>query len=338
MSEVKEIKKSENKVQIVGEMSELNLKDEVKDTTIRKNGKEVKVKCGVIEKADYKSGASMTIKVEPKDEDGNVRYSETVGINFYPIKEKKLDENGNVVDNSFYKSMQTIMNYEKGTRVRVDGSLIANEYASSKDGKNYDYHSIPQVNAFIVSSTAVPENDMAEGYITGVIRQIVPETRGEEATETGRLKVELFYFDNKGATTPNTFIVTKEFAEPFTDLYENGQSVQLNYEIVSHQTNGGAKKSKAAFGRESNVTSGYTVTEYQIVGGDAPFEEENEHYVSMQQMKDAMTARQNLIDTTIDNKKKEDAENAGGKTAKKGLGRPSNVSKSATDDQEELPF
>ena len=51
-----------------------------------------------------------------------------------------------------------------------------------------------------------------------------------------------------------------------------------------------------------------------------------------------MKARQNLIDTTIDNKKKEDAENAGGKTAKKGLGRPSNVSKSATDDQEELPF
>ena len=63
MSEVKEIKRSENKIQIVGEVSELNLKDEVKDTTIRKNGKEVKVKCGVIEKADYKSGASMTIKV-----------------------------------------------------------------------------------------------------------------------------------------------------------------------------------------------------------------------------------------------------------------------------------
>ena len=340
MSEVKEIKKSLNKVQIVGEISELNIKEETKETNIKgMNGKEQKVTCGVIEKADFKSGAAITIKVEPKDEDGKVRFSETVGVDFYPVKEKKFDKDGNIVDNPRYKAFKTIMQYTKGTRVFVDGSILMNEYASSKDGINYDYHSIPQVNVFNITSTNVPNDDMVEGYISGVIRNIAPETKGEDAEETGRYKVELYFFDSKGDTTPNTFIVPKEIAETFNDLYESAQSVKLDYEIVSRSSSG-TKKSKQAFGRESQVKSGYTVTEYQIFGGDEPFEEENELYVNMSQMKQAMATRQNLIDTTIDNKKKEDKEGVKSSKSKSLSDRASKVKEELEnkDQDEDMPF
>lgn len=342
-----EVKQSINKIQVVGEISEINLKDEKAKTKIKDNkGVEHEIECGVISKDDFKS-AAMTVKVAPKDDDGNERFDETLGIEFYPVKEKKYDKDGNLVDNSRYKSFQTIMKYTKGTRVKIDGSLNMNEYASSKDGKNYDFYSKPQINAFQITSSGVPENDMAEGNISGIIQKIVPEmrTKNEAQEETGRSLVELYFFDNRGNALPNTFIVNKDMADEFSDVYEAGQSVKFDYEIFSHQVGGTKPKVNHAFGsRESQVTSGFTVVEYQVFGGDAPFEEENEYYIELPKIKEAKAARQNYIDTIIDDKKKSDKENktGGGSAKKSGLGnRASKVKEEefhSPEGDEELPF
>ena len=72
------------------------------------------------------------------------------------------------------------------TRVKIDGNLSANEYVN-KD--TYEFKTTTQVNGFRITSTGVPEEDSADCEISGIIRSIIPETKGEDAEETGRLNV-----------------------------------------------------------------------------------------------------------------------------------------------------
>ena len=103
-----------------------------------------------------------------------------IGVDFFPVSEKKLDENGQLVDNPNFKSLKTVLeNYipknnakdgEVPTRVKIDGILSANEYVN-KD--TYEFKSITQVNGFRITSTGVPEEDSADCEISGIIRSIV---------------------------------------------------------------------------------------------------------------------------------------------------------------------
>lgn len=342
-----EIKQSINRLQVVGTLAEINLEEITKEVELRgANGTTKKVTCQQIKKKEWKN-PSILVEVAPKDDDGNVRYTSSIGIEFFPTAEKKLDENGNVVDNPRFKAMQTIMNDyipkvscksdQTPTRVKVDGSLMPNEYASSKDGKEYEFHTFPQVNAFQCTSTSVPDDDIAEGNISGVIRSIIPETKGEDAEETSRLKIELYSFDRNGTTTPTTFMVEEDLADDFADLYEQGCSCKLDYEIIVKQV-GGQKKVKSAFGRrDSKMVSGFEVTEYSIFSGQEPFEEENEYFVSMDDMKVAMKERENFIDQKIADAKANAKEDKGS-AKKSGLGNRASKVKETTTDDSDCPF
>ena len=68
------------------------------------------------------------------------------------------------------------MDYElKKTRVKMDGSLSANEYVT-KD--TFDFKTFPQISIFQCTSNGVPEEDIAEGEISGIIRAIKDEVKG----------------------------------------------------------------------------------------------------------------------------------------------------------------
>lgn len=309
------IKNSINRTQVVGTLLEMNMEIIETDVTLRGNGTEKKVRCKQIAKKEFKNPMFL---VQSNGMD--------IGVDFFAINEKKLDENNNVIDNPRYKSFETVYNTympksactngETPTRVKVDGTIRANEYV---DKNSFEYKSFVGVNGFQITSTNVPETDMAEGEISGVLHTINNETKGEDGDETGRLKVCMYTFDSLGNTTPINFIVESDLADAFDDLYELGDSVKLYFEIVMKQV-GQKKSTSGGFGRrESNMISGFTVTEYSIFRGDSPFEEENEYYVSVEQVKQALAERDIMIANKIKEAKEKGSSNT---TSNKPFGNP----------------
>ena len=296
-----EIKQSINNAQVIGVLKEINLEEVTKEVTLKgANGVEKKITCQQIAKKEFKN---PTFIIECKGMD--------IGVDFFPASEKKLDENGNIVDNSNFKAMKTVLeNYvpkikdaENATRVKIDGMLANNEYVS-KD--TFEYKAFPQINGFRITSTNVPEEDSADCEISGIIRSIIPETKGEDAEETGRLKVELYTFNRNAETTPFTFIVEADLADDFNSFYEAGQSVKLYYEIITKQV-GAKKPTTGGFGRrESHMVSGFSVTEYSVFRGDTAYEEESEYYINPEDMKQALNERDIKINNMIQ-KTKEDS-------------------------------
>lgn len=298
-----EIKQSINNAQIIGTLKEINLEEVTKEVTLKgANGVEKKVTCQQITKKEFKN---PTFLVECNETD--------IGVDFYPASEKKLDENGNIVDNPNYKAMKTVLNNyvpkikdaENATRVKIDGVLALNEYVS-KD--TFEYKGFPQINGFRITSTGVPEEDSTDSEISGIIRSIVPETKGEDAEETGRLKVELYTFNKQAETSPFTFIVEQDLADDFNNFYEAGQSVKLYYEVITRQV-GAKKATTGGFGRrESHMVNGFSVTEYSVFRGDEPFVEDSEYYINPEDMKQALNERdikiENMVKTAKENKDK----------------------------------
>lgn len=338
-----DVKQSVNKIQVVGTVSEINLKVETKEVTLKSNGTEKKVTCKSISKEDFKN---PSISVECNLETENGTKVITVGGSFYPTHEKKLDDKGVVVDNPRFKSLETIMNTyvpkskvkenEVATRVKMDGSLSANEYATEQG----EFKSTTQINIFNCTSNGVPNEDIAEGEITGIIRTIKNEVKGENADETGRLIVELYSFDNQGVATPTNFIVEEDLADDFKDMYNSASSCKLWYEIETKTIGGKKVASNGGFGRrESKMTSGYTITEFSIFKGDEAFEEENELYISLDTMKSAMKTREIMIEQKIKDAKNKKKEPTKEKTSK-GLGsKPSKMTETVDDTEiSECPF
>lgn len=287
-----EIKQSINKAQVVGTLKEMNMEETTKEVVLKGNGVEKKITCQQIAKKDFKN-PMFTVEVNGQD----------VGVDFFPISEKKLDENGSIIDNPRFKAMQTVMNTyipkirdaENATRVRIDGSLRANEYV---DKTTFEYKSFAQINGFAITSSGVSEEDVADAEISGVIRSVMPEMKNEE--NTGRNIVELYTFDNQGVGTPFKFILDKDLVDDFNSFYEIGNSVKLYYEIVVRQVGATKPTSNGGFGRrESKMVSGYNVTEYSIFRGDDPFTDENELYVSIDAVKQAEEERAILIEKRI---------------------------------------
>lgn len=354
MAEVKKIKKSQNFLQLSGVLLETNLKLEegVKcQAWSNKDGKMKDLTCDVIKKKDFKN-PSLLLECEPKDADGNVIGTYQIGVDFngigFGIGAKQFDrETDKIVDNDNFKGVMTVLNTyvarkdakdgEEPTRVFIkSGFLAPNEYAN-KEGEFKSY--LPTITTYNVTSSGVPENDICEGSISGIIRAIKDEVFNDE--ETGRLKVDFYFFDSKGETYPVELTVEKDLADDFKDLYENGTSCKIYYDILTRQI--GAKtvtSSNGGFGRrEKHTVSGYTVNEYSVFKGEEPFEEENEYFIDKADMKKAMQSREITIEQKIkDAKDKADKP----KTAKSGgLGNKAsklNETKVEESSDEEMPF
>ena len=285
MSELKSI----NRVQVVGTLKEMNLEKITKEVSLG----DKKITCEQFAKKEFKN-PMFVIEVNGND----------IGVDFFPVAEKKLD-NGKIVDNPKFKAMETVLNTyvpkvkdaENATRVKIDGTLRANEYV---DKNSFEFKSYPSLNGFQISSTNVPEEDIADCEISGVIKNIYKEVRGDNEEETGRLKVDFLYFDSYAdAIYPTTFIVENDLADDFENFYEAGQSVKLYYEILVKHI-GQKKAVSGGFGRrDSHIVSGFSVTEYSVFRGDEPFEEENDYYLPVDKIKELLEEREVMIENKI---------------------------------------
>ena len=377
------IKKSQNFLQMSGVLLETNIEIEenkkVKIKNFRGDGSEKEVICNVAKKKEFKN-PSLLIECSPTDEKGNIIGTYQVGVDFaqigFGVASKEFDKDGKVVDSGNFKGIETVLDeyitrkdalektannkkiaekkangeeviagvdYDviEPTRLFVkSGFLSPNEYAS-KEGEYKVY--LPTITTYNVTSTGVPENDICEGNITGYIKAIVDEMFNEE--ETGRLKVEFYFFDNKGEAYPIQFTVEEDLAEDFKDFYDNGTSCKVYYDILTRQV--GAKKvtSNGGFGRrETNTTSGYTALEYSIFKGDPEFDDEHELYVEPKDFKKAMQSREITIEQKIKDAKDKAKSGGSAKSSNArsgGLGsRSSRVEQTQTEDdsEESLPF
>lgn len=334
-----EVKQSVNQLQIVGTLSEMNLEMKEKEVELKKDKK---VTCKVIGKKEFKN-PNLTVEVVRPDG------SETlIGVTFnngFDTNEKTLDKDGKIIDNKRFKALETIMGYttkakstdeNPATRVKINCSLNANEYV----GQDGEFKSYPNINAFQCTSSGVPEEDIADGRISVIIRSIIDETVGEDTKETGRLKVEAYSFDYNKRAIPHSFFVEADLADDFRDFYERGDSCKLYYEVVSKHVGAKKQKSSGGFGRrEEKITSGFTVTEYSIFKGDEKFEEENEYFISIKDMKTAMEDREIMIENMKEKAKEKGSKPSVKKEEKKGLGsRPSKADFKDIENSDGMPF
>lgn len=280
-----EKEKRTNSIQAVGTIEELNFNIETKKVTLKGNGKEKEVTCKQIGKKNF-SSPNVTIKVNDS----------IVGFNFYPTNEKKLDEDGNVVDNPRFKAIQTISEYEKGTRVKVDGTFANSEYPTESG----EFKSFTQLYAFNMTSTGVGDEDYCDGSLGGYINKIKTEMKDER--ETGRKIVEFLYLNNNGDIFPMNLILDKDLVRAFEEMYSKGDSAVLDIECVT-RTVGTTEKKTSGFGRESHRTSGYTVTEFKIFGGGKALKEENPNYISKSDVEKKLEERDVMIEQKIKDKK-----------------------------------
>ena len=316
------IKKSMNTVEIVGTLAEVGNLVFDKDAVNKSNDKLV----GAITRADFKKPAFVV------DVNG-----QKIGINTMPVYKNKVDKDTKkIVENERFKAFEKIMTYEVGTRVKVKGSIqIGNPYM----GKNGVVEPV-SINMFSLSTTGVGDDDYAEGKVSGYIKSIKPEVKGEDEDETGRLLVDLWlYNDYDNTVAPFTLVVSDEvvdekkgttLAETFEETYSDGDNAVLDFEIVSRQV--GGKKSKSAFGkRESKIVGGFSVTEYSIFNGEEPMDDESEYYIDEDEFKKLFKAHKQKCEEAKNAKKDEDK-------PKKGLGSARTSHVEDVDDDDENPF
>lgn len=312
--------KSINRVQFHGAISEFNLQVEEKDVELKRDNNTKKVKCKSISKVKF-TNPSMTLDVDKYDEEGNVIKTDTIGVNYFPVHEKMLDENGNVKDNPQFKALQTIMGYEKGTRIRVDGTFADNSYA--KDGEYKENVPFVTVNAFVSSSSKVAEKDSSDGQVSGIIRNIRKEMNSNEE-ETGRLKVEFYMFDRDMKAFPIELTVESDIADAFEENYDAGDNAIFNVEVVSRQVGTAKKKGGGNFARrESNMVTGFSVMEISVFSDEAQPEEENELFISVDDISKALKERDIMKEAKIkESKEKENNNKSSSKSGGLGNRKP----------------
>lgn len=312
--------KSINRVQFHGAISEFNLQVEEKEVELKRDTHTKKVKCKSISKVKF-TNPSMTLDVNKYDEEGNIIKTDTVGVNYFPVHEKMLDENGNVKDNPQFKALQTIMGYEKGTRIRVDGTFADNSYA--KDGEYKENAPFVTVNAFVSSSSKVSDNDSSDGQVSGIIRNIRKEMNSNEE-ETGRLKVEFYMFDRDMKAFPIELTVESDIADAFEENYDAGDNAIFNVEVVSRQVGTAKKKGGGNFARrESNMVTGFSVMEISVFSDEAQPEEENELFISVDDISKALKERDIMKEAKIkESKEKENNNKSSSKSGGLGNRKP----------------
>ena len=309
-------KKSMNTVVIVGTLAEVGNLVFDKEVVNKNNDKLV----GAITRADFKKPAFVI------DVNG-----QKIGVNTMPVYKNKVDKDTKkIVENERFKAFEKIMTYEVGTRVEIKGSIsIGNPYM----GKNGVVEPV-SINMFSLSSTGVGDEDYAEGKVSGYIKSIKPEVRGEDEDETGRLLVDFWlYNDYDNTVAPFTLVVDEDLAEGFEDTYSDGDNAVLDFDIVSRQV--GGKKSKSAFGkRESKIVGGFSVTEYSVFSGEAPMDDESEYYIDEDEFKKMFKAHKQKCEEAKNAPSKKDDD----EKPKKGLGSARKSHVEDDDDDDENPF
>ena len=290
---------STNAVEIVGTLAEVgNLKK-----FYLKEGKEVEKKDNyddvVIKASDFKKPAFVI------DVDG-----QKIGVKTFPVSiEKKPDK---------FKAMETIMDYEVGTRVKVNGMITVGDPYLTKNG---NVSVSTDITMYSLSTSNVPDKeDYAIGEVSGYVKGTKPEI-DNEGEETGRVNIDFWlyneYNDDK-SLKPFSLVSTEDNAEACDNEFSEGGNAVIQFNIVSTRVGFVQESSSGGFGsKSSKFKKGYIKVEYVPFYGKLFDDDDDEYanfYIEESDVKNFLKAHK---------QKCEEAKNGASKennTSKKGLG------------------
>lgn len=279
-----QIRKLNNKFKIAGKIAELS-KYETGET--QKGVPYIRVDCAI----QYGESAIETKTISYFSQEYSVddKGNKTKESKVYP----KLVE---FFENAKNKTIAKV-GYEDAAEILAEGSYGINDYVNASG----ELKSVIQLNgSFANAPDNVEPRYYAQGTLEGYIKSINPEmSRGDDPHETGRLRLELITTSFRGDAIPITLIVTKDNVENIEDNYEAGQTANFFTDYIVNKSSE-PKAKKGGFGVKREEIRAYT--ELVVVGGDAPFDEDDEKYgISKDVIKIILQARKEHLEE-IENK------------------------------------
>lgn len=178
--------------------------------------------------------------------------------------------------------------YEEATEVSIQGAFANNDYVNEKEQL---VESLKVEAAFF--------NDVTGDYkgtadIEGYIQTIVPEVKGEDQEETGRLKVTILTNDYFGNIIPvKNIIVPVELRGAFENGYEVGQTAKLFVDFTLHE--GETKPKKTGGIGVQRVTEGTSYAEMILTGADPAVDEDEENAYSREAVRIGLAERKAFL-------------------------------------------
>lgn len=236
---------------------------------------------------------------------------------------------------SLYKVMEEYKDKTTGNpdTVKCKVNISVNDYAN-KRGEISTTTRIRLNGCNRVDSAEFNTDIDLEGYIDAII----PETKNEE--ETGRLLVKFMMTDYSGNAQPFELVVGEDLASDFEDMYSVGDCALLYCELTMTHVGGAPSGKKAAFGRKANVVSGFDKFEIIVVGGEEPYDVEDDDYdgfvLTKKDVKNLKADREVLLESILAKAKEESGEKKG-KYEKKPI-KPTRVEDSEEFEDPDCPF
>lgn len=215
--------------------------------------------------------------------------------------------------------------YEAATEVNIVGSFSNNDYVNKEE---------KLIEGIIVTPAFF--NDVDGDYkgtadIEGYIQSIMPETKGEEKEETGRLRVTILTTDFFGNIIPvKNIIVPADLREGFEDGYEVGQTAKVYVDFVLNKAEPKPKK-KGGLGVQRE-TEGKSYVEMILTGADPAIDEDEEGALSKEAVRIALSERKAML------KELEEKGYQGSNKSGKSISNASSNSKPAPVADDDMPF
>lgn len=175
-------------------------------------------------------------------------------------------------------------NWDEATEVDLTCSFKPNDYVNSEEKL------IEALNCDIAFINDVKSEYGATADIEGYIQSIVPETRGEEQNETGRLRVTILTNDFFGNIIPvKNIIVPEDLKEVFEDNYEVGQTAKV---FITFKLHKGEEKPKKSGGiGVQRTTDGKSYVEMILTGADPAIDEDEKDAYSKEAVRIGLAER-----------------------------------------------
>lgn len=215
------------------------------------------------------------------------------------VMEYSIKEDGSHKENKAYpkvvewannaKSMASLKDGEVATEVSIQGAFATNDYVNKEE---------KLVEGLKVEAAFF--NDLDGDYkgtadIEGYIQSITPETKGEDQTETGRLRVTILTNDFFGNIIPvKNIIVPAELKDAFEEGYEVGQTAKVFVDFVLHE--GEAKPKKTGGIGVQRTTDGVSYVEMILTGADPAVDEDEKDAFSKEAVRIGMAERKAELD------------------------------------------
>jgi len=186
------------------------------------------------------------------------------------------------------ESAQSIakVGFDEATVVEVQGGYENNDYVNVEE---------KLIEGLNISGKFFNDFDADKGFkgtadIEGYIQSIVEETKGEDKTETGRLRMNLITADFFGNIIPiKNIIVDKELHDDFLSGYEVGQSAIFYVDFVPNK--GDPKPKKTGGLGVQRETEGKSYLEMVVTGASPAIEEDDPNGISKEAVKIALSER-----------------------------------------------